>query len=293
MKGNNSLTCAKTVQKQPFLMSDTSCPRDAFYVSNSLIKQHPRRARPGTRETQACASVRARVCNFFGVWIVRCDLGALIFTQQGSITPVVVLFIVFFSSSSSLTIRPFFSLSKEVGSFFFFLPGCFSFCQRLNIKRVKSKKWNSLQWGVLPAKEWGGVRIQNDSRCALLNRILLCFFFFLRLPWNVIGGSLHFASFVPYFLSNSQTGSLHCGSFDRKHKRTSPQICLSVCSFNIRRLAFLVQVFWGGRIKHVRVTLKHLNGNLRLPFVSTSTPRACLLVPARSAVVFGLCRRPY
>lgn len=26
MKGNNSLTCAKTVQKQPFLMSDTYCP---------------------------------------------------------------------------------------------------------------------------------------------------------------------------------------------------------------------------------------------------------------------------
>lgn len=30
------------VQKQPFLMSDTFCPQDAFNVSNSLIKQHPR-----------------------------------------------------------------------------------------------------------------------------------------------------------------------------------------------------------------------------------------------------------
>lgn len=191
MKGNNSLTCAKTVQKQPFLMSDTSCPRDAFYVSNSLIKQHPRRARPGTQEAQACASVRACVRNFFAVWIVRCDLGALIFTQQGSITPIVVLFIVFFFfffSDNPLV----FSLSKEVGSFFFlfFLSGCLSFCQTLNIKRVKSKKWNSLQWGVLPAKEWGGVRFQNDSRCVLLNRILL-YIFFLRLPWNVIGGSLY------------------------------------------------------------------------------------------------------
>lgn len=57
MKGNNSLTCAKTVQKQPFLMSDTSRPPDAFYVSNSLIKQHP-----GERDRGHMKCVRECVC---------------------------------------------------------------------------------------------------------------------------------------------------------------------------------------------------------------------------------------
>lgn len=53
MKENNSVTCAKTVQKQPFLMSDTSCPPDTFYVSNSLIKQHPRER--DTSQPRVCA----------------------------------------------------------------------------------------------------------------------------------------------------------------------------------------------------------------------------------------------
>lgn len=57
MKENNSLTCAKTVQKQPFLMSDTSRPPDAFYVSNSLIKQHP-----WERDRGDMKCVRVHVC---------------------------------------------------------------------------------------------------------------------------------------------------------------------------------------------------------------------------------------
>lgn len=114
MKGNNSLTCTKTVQKQPFLMSDTSRPRDAFYVSNSLIKQHP-----GERDRghMKCVRLCVYVCITFGVWIVRCDLGTLIFTQQGSITLVVVLFIVFLLWQSTHF------LSEQRGGllFFFFL----------------------------------------------------------------------------------------------------------------------------------------------------------------------------
>lgn len=184
MKGNNSLTCTKTVQKQPFLMSDTSCPQNAFYVSHSLIKQHPGE-QDGGHVNFVCAWGYARVCmcvregerdwcvcvkEIFGFWIVRCDLGTLIFTQQASITLVVVLFTVFLLWQS--TRFP----SEQRGGLFFFFSG-FLFCQTLNIKRVKSKKRNSLQWGVLPTKEWGGVRIQYDSRCALLNLILLYIFF--------------------------------------------------------------------------------------------------------------------
>ena len=116
MKENNSLTCAKTVQKQPFLMSDTSCPPDAFYVSNSLIKQHPGERDRGHMKC-VCERECVRVCITFGVWIVRCDLGTLIFTQQGSITLVVVLFIVFLL----LTIYRFSFRAKEVGFFFLFL----------------------------------------------------------------------------------------------------------------------------------------------------------------------------
>lgn len=76
---------------------------------------------------------------------------------------------------SSMTIYPFSFWAK--GGLLFFFPR-FLFCQTLNIKRVKSKKRNSLQWGVLPTKEWGGVRIQYDCRCALLNLIL----FYISFP---------------------------------------------------------------------------------------------------------------
>lgn len=69
MKGNNSLTCAKTVQKQPFLMSDTSRPPDAFYVSNSLIKQHPGERDRGQGEVCVCESVC--VYNF---WCLNCQV---------------------------------------------------------------------------------------------------------------------------------------------------------------------------------------------------------------------------
>lgn len=130
MKGNNSLTCTKTVQKQPFLMSDTSCPRDAFHVSHSLIKQHPGEKDGGrvnfvcVRETTleyvyVCVWERERLCvwggerEVFGFWIVRCDLGTLIFTQA-SITLVVVLFTVLLLWQSAH-----FLLSKEVGCYFF------------------------------------------------------------------------------------------------------------------------------------------------------------------------------
>lgn len=41
MKENNSLTSAKTVQNQPFLMSDTSRPPDPFYVSKLINKAAP------------------------------------------------------------------------------------------------------------------------------------------------------------------------------------------------------------------------------------------------------------
>ena len=65
MKENNSLTCAKTVQKQPFLMSDTSRPLDTFYVSNSLIKQHPREWDTGAMKhacERECTSTCVCVC---------------------------------------------------------------------------------------------------------------------------------------------------------------------------------------------------------------------------------------
>lgn len=117
MKENNSLTCAKTVQKAPFLMSDTSRPPDAFYVSNSLIKQHP-----GERDGGHVKCVS--VCISFGVWIVRCDFGTLIFTQQGSITLVVVLFIVFLLWQST-------SFLSERQAFFFFV-------KHWILKRVRS-----------------------------------------------------------------------------------------------------------------------------------------------------------
>lgn len=115
MKENNSLTCAKTLQKQPFLMSDTSRPPDAFYVSNSLIKQHPGEPDRGHMK---CVRVSVGVCITLGVWIVRCDFGTLIFTQQGSITPVVVLFIVFFLLWQSTS---FYSEAKRWAFFFFLL----------------------------------------------------------------------------------------------------------------------------------------------------------------------------
>ena len=194
MKGNNSLTCAKTVQKQPFLMSDTSRPPDAFYVSNSLIKQHP-----GERDRGHMKCVRecVCVCITFGVWIVRCDLGTLIFTQQGSITLVVVLFIVFLLWQST----GFLSFS-----FFFFFP---PFRQTLNIKRVKSKKWNSLQWGVLPAKEWGGVRVKNDCRCVLLknNSVIYIFLFFSFSEMSCAAHCIRWHLLFGIFLSNSQTAA--------------------------------------------------------------------------------------
>lgn len=136
------------------------------------------------------------------------------------------------------------------------------------------------------------MRIQNDSRCALLNRILLYFLFFLRLPSNVIGGSLYpFRIFCSVFFCQTVkpgacTVARSIANTKEHHRKFAYQCVLST---------FVASPFWCrffflslGRIKHVRVTLKHLNGNLRLPFVSTSTPRACLLVPARWAVVFGL-----
>lgn len=72
MKENNSLTWTKTVQKQPFLMSDISCPQDAFYVSDSLIKQHPREWDRG-HVTCACVCVCVRICahNF---WCLNCQV---------------------------------------------------------------------------------------------------------------------------------------------------------------------------------------------------------------------------
>lgn len=113
MKENNSLTYAKTVQKQPFLMSDTSRPPDTFYVSNSLIKQHPRRAWHGeTVRTSESKRACVCVCKLFGVWIVRCNFETLIFTQQRSIRLVVVLFSIFLSDS----------LAVLRWIFYFFLP---------------------------------------------------------------------------------------------------------------------------------------------------------------------------
>lgn len=168
--------CSKTAFFDEWHFLSSEC----FLCVTLINKAAPWRARRDTREL--CVCVRLRPCVYvcergrerlvcvcvkeiFGFWIVRCDLGTLIFTQQASITLVVVLFTVFLLWQS--TRFP----SEQRGGLFFF-PG-FLFCQTLNIKRVKSKKRNSLQWGVLPTKEWGGVRIQYDSRCALLNLILL------------------------------------------------------------------------------------------------------------------------
>lgn len=123
MKGNNSLTWTKTFQKQPFLMSDISCPQDAFHVSDSLIKQHPRE---WGRGHVTCACVCGFVHITFGVWIVRCELGTLIFIQQGSIRGVVVLFIRFSSPWQSTR-----SLFEQIGGLSLF----FSLCQTLNIKK--------------------------------------------------------------------------------------------------------------------------------------------------------------
>lgn len=264
MKENNSLTCAKTVQKQPFLMSDTSRPPDAFYVSNSLIKQHPReRDRGDMKSVCECTCV----CITCGVWIVRYDFVTLIFTQQGSITLVVVLFIVF--SSDNL---PDFFLRKAVGFFFFW--------QALNIKRVKSKKWNSLQWGVLPAKEWGGVRILNYCRCALLENNSVIYIFFLKCH-----------------LQLTMSLSIFCsGCFCQIVKlRRALRFILSQTQKNIIA-NLLINVFF----QHLSqcfviifknqtrvVILKRLNGNLLCPH--------CCCVHARAAdsLVFRLLRRPY
>lgn len=82
---------------------------------------------------------------------------------------------------------------SKVEVFFFF------FFKHWILKESKVRKWNSLQWGVLPAKEWGGVRILNYCRCALLKKKekeKSSFIYFFS-PWNVICSSPYpLASFV-------------------------------------------------------------------------------------------------
>lgn len=79
--------CSKTAFFDEWHFPSSGC----FLCVKLINKAAPRRVRQGTHEVRACVDV----CITFGVWIVRCDLGTLIFTQQGSITRVVVLFIVF------------------------------------------------------------------------------------------------------------------------------------------------------------------------------------------------------
>lgn len=118
------------------------------------------------------------------------------------------------------------------------------------------------------------MRILNYCRCALLenNSVIHIFFFPLSLKCHLqLTVSVKHLLFC-IFLSNSQTAYLHCGSFYDKYKRTSLQICLSMCSFNILPRCFVII----SQNQICVVILKHLNGNLRLPFVSTLLLRACL-----------------
>lgn len=116
MKENNSLTRAKTVQKQPFLMSDTSRPPDAFYVSNSLIKQHP-----GERD-------RGHMKCVYNFWCLNCQVrfwDSDLHTTRFNHTRCSAIYRFFYSS---LTICSF--LPEQSGWLFF--------RQTLNIKRVRS-----------------------------------------------------------------------------------------------------------------------------------------------------------
>lgn len=60
--------CSKTA----FLMSDTSCPRDAFYVSHSLIKQHPGE-QDGAHVNFVCARETTPVCEGERDCVCVCD----------------------------------------------------------------------------------------------------------------------------------------------------------------------------------------------------------------------------
>lgn len=174
--------CSKTAFFDEWHFLSSEC----FLCVTLINKAAPWRARRGTRELCVCVRLRpcVYVCErgrerlvcvcvkelFFlncQVWFGDSDLHTTSFNHTSC--SAIYRF-------SSLTIYPFSFWAKRWAVFFFFFPG-FLFCQTLNIKRVKSKKRNSLQWGVLPTKEWGGVRIQYESRCALLNLILLYIFF--------------------------------------------------------------------------------------------------------------------
>lgn len=125
MKENNSLTCAKTVQKQPFLMSDTSRPPDAFYVSNSLIKQHPgERDRGHVKRACECVSV----CNF---WCLNCQVwfwDSDLHTTRFNHTSCSAIYRFFFSDNRT-------SFLSEQSRFFFF----FFFVKHWILKESKGR----------------------------------------------------------------------------------------------------------------------------------------------------------
>lgn len=113
MKGNNSLTCTKTVQKPPFLMSDISRPRDAFYVSYSLIKQHlGERDRGHMKCVCVCMYVSNLGCLNCQVWFGDSDLHTTRFNHTSC--SAIYRF-------SFLKIYPFSFWAKRWASFFFLL----------------------------------------------------------------------------------------------------------------------------------------------------------------------------
>lgn len=235
-------------------MSDTSCPPDAFYVSNSLIKQHPReRDRGGVKSVRA-----ARVCITW--WCLNCqvrfcdsDLHTTRFNRASC--SAIYRFLLWQSTR-------FLSGGKRWAVFFFFSSS--SFCRALNIKRVKSTKWNSLQWGVLPAKEWGGVRIQNDCRSALLENNSVIYFS----QWNVICGSVYpFNIFCSECFCQIVQLAL-CFILSQIQKNIIANLLITVFFKHLPR-GFLISP------RGYSTTVEHFNGNLQLPFVSTSLLCAC------------------
>lgn len=138
--------CSKTAFFDEWHFLSSEC----FLCVTLINKAAPRRARRETREL--CVCVRLRPCVYvceggrerlvcvcvcvkeiFGFWIVRCDLGTLIFTQQASITLVVVLFTVFLLWQSTR-----FPSEQRGGLFFFFFQGFF-FVKHWILKESKVK----------------------------------------------------------------------------------------------------------------------------------------------------------
>lgn len=143
-------------------MSDTSRPPDTFYVSNSLIKQHPREWDRGVVKYACMGECVQCVCARLNFRCLNCQVrfwDSDLRTARFSHTSCSAIYRFLLWQSTSFLV----DCQSKVEVFFFFF-------KHWILKESKVRKWNSLQWGVLPAKEWGGVRILNYCRCALLKK---------------------------------------------------------------------------------------------------------------------------